>query len=394
MTQWDEQKELQALQKYLVSRFFLILLVVTVMEMGADALFGQLWNPLQNWLTIDGTGSLEGLQSVPGIAMLLIFLLTGTLLNALSSAVPAFHWGVDWLERQNAMFFSDVQNQVLMQMPGEKRVVLFLVLVVRVFLLLLPYIIGAIWCGILVTTQVRRLEQMREETHREYDQKRNLMLSDIAHDLRTPITTVYGYAKALNDGMVKPEEQQEYLSAIQAKSGRINDLIQMLFDYVKLDSTGFQLNVKPLDLSELLRQNAALVYSDMEDAGMEFVVDIPEEACMIQADELQLSRVITNLLTNAIRHNPKGSQILLVQKQENLNKITVVIADNGERISPELVSHLFEPFTMGDQSRNSKNGSGLGLSIAYKIVALHGWKLEYVDSYPGYEKAFRLEIKV
>ena len=132
----------------------------------------------------------------------------------------------------------------------------------------------------------------------------------------------------------------------------------------------------------------------MEDAGIECVVDIPEEACMIQADELQLSRVITNLLTNAIRHNPKGSQILLVQKQENLNKITVVIADNGERISPELVSHLFEPFTMGDQSRNSKNGSGLGLSIAHKIVALHGWKLEYVDSYPGYEKAFRLEIKV
>ncbi|MBQ7432014.1 MAG: hypothetical protein IJV50_00875, partial [Lachnospiraceae bacterium] len=185
MTQWDEQKELQALQKYLVSRFFLILLVVTVMEMGADALFGRLWNPLQNWLTIDGTGSLEGLQSLPGIMLLLIFLLTGTLLHALASAIPAFHWGVDWLERQNAMFFSDVQNQVLMQMPGEKRVVLFLVLLLRILLLLLPYIIGAIWCGILVTTQVRRLEQMREDAHLEYDQKRNLMLSDIAHDLRT-----------------------------------------------------------------------------------------------------------------------------------------------------------------------------------------------------------------
>lgn len=394
MTQWDEQKELQALQKYLVSRFFLILLVVTVMEMGAETLFGQIWNPLQNWLTIDGTGNLEGLQSVPGIILLLILLLIGTLLRALSSAIPAFHWGLDWLERQNALLFSDVQNQVLMQMPGEKRVVLFLVLLLRILLLLLPYIIGAVWCGILVTTQVRRLEQMREDAHLEYDQKRNLMLSDIAHDLRTPITTVYGYAKALNDGMVKPEEQQEYLKAIQVKSARMNDLIQILFDYVKLGSTGFQLNITQLDLSELLRQNAALLYSDMEEAGMEFVVDIPEEVCMISADELQLSRVITNLLTNAIRHNPKGSQILLVQKQENLNKITVVIADNGERISPELVSHLFEPFTMGDQSRNSKNGSGLGLSIAYKIMELHGWKLEYVDSYPGYEKAFRLEIKV
>ncbi len=126
---------------------------------------------------------------------------------------------------------------------------------------------------------------------------------------------------------------------------------------------------------------------------MEFVVEIPEEACMIQADELQLSRVITNLLTNAIRHNPKGSQILLAQTRQE-NKIIVVIADNGAQIPPELATHLFEPFAMGDQSRNSKNGSGLGLSIAHKIVALHGWKLEYVDSYPGYEKAFRLEIKV
>ena len=71
-------------------------------------------------------------------------------------------------------------------------------LLVRVVLLLLPYIIGAVWSGILVTTQVRQLERMREQTHRDYEQKRNLMLSDMAHDLRTPITTVYGYAKALS----------------------------------------------------------------------------------------------------------------------------------------------------------------------------------------------------
>ena len=394
MIQWNEQKELKRLQKYLVSRFFVILLVVTALEMGAEALFEQLWNPLQGWFGFHNMQLTWGLQSIPGILLLLLFLLTGTVLTALAASVPAAHWIADWMEKQCVLFFSEMPNPVLMEWSGKKKLLLFLVLLVRVVLLLLPYIIGAVWSGILVTTQVRQLERMREQTHRDYEQKRNLMLSDMAHDLRTPITTVYGYAKALNDGMVKPEEQAEYLRAIEVKAARMNDLIQILFDYVKLGSAGFQLHFARLDLSELLRQNAALVYSDMEAAGMEFEIEIAEEPCMVTADAIQLSRAVTNLLTNAIRHNPRGSKILLSQKQEQPDKVTVFIADNGEHIPPALAAHLFEPFTMGDQSRNSKNGTGLGLSIAYKIMELHGWKLEYVDAYPGYEKAFRLEIIV
>ena len=144
-------------------------------------------------------------------------------------------------------------------------------------------------------------ERRRRRRTREFDRKRNLMLSDIAHDLRTPVTTVSGYAKALADHMVQePEKQQEYLDAIQNKSVRIGNLINLLFEYVKLDSEGFTLNCKTLDLCELLRENAAMLYAEMEENGMTLTADIPEETIPVWADELQLSRVVTNLLTNAI----------------------------------------------------------------------------------------------
>ena len=138
------------------------------------------------------------------------------------------------------------------------------------------------------------------------------------------MTTVNGYAKALADGMVvEPEKQLEYLQAIQNKSARMNDLIHLLFEYVKLDSEGFSLDRKETDLSELLRENAALIYADFEDAGMEFEIDIPEEVVSVSVDSIQFSRVITNLLNNAIEACEKCSgkkfmKMKLVKEKDNI----------------------------------------------------------------------------
>ena len=226
------------------------------------------------------------------------------------------------------------------------------------------------------------------------------MLSDIAHDLRTPMTTVNGYAKALADGMVTdPQKQQEYLETIQKKSARMNDLINLLFAYVKLDSEGFSLKRKEVDLCELLRENAAMVYADAEEAGMEFDIEIPEEAIPVFADATQMSRVITNLLTNAMRHNPAGTHIGLYLCRRD-ERIYVMVADSGPFISEELETHLFEPFAKGDASRKSGGGSGLGLSIAKRVVEMHGWKMLFlqqpqIQHYPcveRYAKAFIIEI--
>ena len=188
------------------------------------------------------------------------------------------------------------------------------------------------------------------------------MLSDIAHDLRTPMTTVNGYAKALADGMVvEPEKQLEYLQAIQNKSARMNDLIHLLFEYVKLDSEGFSLDRKETDLSELLRENAALIYADFEDAGMEFEIDIPEEVVSVSVDPIQFSRVITNLLNNAMKHNESGShsqreildsfgRLFQSETQENWSELMQLYADAGRYSQAEKIVDKITRFSEQSES--------------------------------------------
>ena len=244
-----------------------------------------------------------------------------------------------------------------------------------------------------ILDEVARLEEEKMAFQKEYEKKRNLMLSDIAHDLRTPITTIAGYAKALNDGMVTGEDKKrEYLEAIENKSDRMNNLINLLYEYVKLDSDRFALKKEQVDLAELLRENAALLYPDVEEKGMEFVVDIPEHPCMVEMDPLQVSRVVTNLINNSIRHNEPGTTITLEFKDVFYNQ-EIIISDDGEPIEESVVEQIFEPFAMGDASRRTKGGSGLGLSIARRIVEMHGWSIDLFQNKRGYKKAFIINIK-
>lgn len=266
-------------------------------------------------------------------------------------------------------------------------------LIVTVVLFVTPILITVNMFSKLILEEVKRVEEAKTAAQREYEKKRNLMLSDIAHDLRTPITTIAGYSKALNDGMVTDEaKKREYLEAIENKSERMNNLINLLYEYVKLDSDNFALKKEAVDLAELLRENAALLYSDVEEKNMELIVDIPEEPCMVEADYLQLSRVITNLINNSIRHNEPGTEITLELKNAFYNT-EIIISDNGELIEEDIAEHIFEPFVMGDQSRRTKGGSGLGLSIAKRIVEMHGWKIDLYQNKRGYNKAFIINIK-
>ena len=217
------------------------------------------------------------------------------------------------------------------------------------------------------------------------------MLSDIAHDLKTPITTINGYAQALRDGVVTEEDKREqYLDAICNKSQRMDDLISLLFEYVKIDSEGFSLHKESVDIVELLRENVALYYSDFERKGIEVELDIPEQCIWWKVDKIQFSRAVANLLTNELRHVEQGQAVLIrLRWDQDRERVSVLFGDTGEQISDEIVKHIFEPFVMGDASRSTKGGSGLGLSISSKIVKMHGGRL-YLDrnSTEEYKKAF------
>ena len=267
------------------------------------------------------------------------------------------------------------------------------IFITGIVIMIIPIIVASLMFSKALMDEVHRMEQKAEEMRKVYEKKRNLMLSDIAHDLRTPITTIAGYSKALNDDMVISEEKKkEYLLAIENKSARMNDLINLLFDYVRLDSESYGLRKDEIDLPELLRTIAASLYSDIEEKGMEFEISIPEEVHMVSLDRVQFSRVIVNLINNAIKHNEAGTTISLEMKKEK-DKIQIIVSDNGSLIPTFLSEHIFEPFAMGDASRTAQSGSGLGLSIAKKIVEMHGWTLELRQYYEEYRKSFVIEIK-
>lgn len=265
-------------------------------------------------------------------------------------------------------------------------------LLITVSFFIIPILVAAVWFSRIVMKEADRMEEHKKEMRLLYEKKRNLMLSDIAHDLKTPITTIAGYAKALNDGMVREEaKQKEYLATIESKAERMNELITLLFEYVKLDSAYFSLNMQMENIAELLRKNVAFLYSDIEEKGMLLEINVPEESCMLPVDNLQFSRAVTNLMTNAIKHNPSGTCIGLELVQQN-NHMEIRISDNGTLIPAFLAEHIFEPFAMGDASRNTQTGSGLGLSIAEKIIQMHGWELTLEQDEEAKKKAFVIKI--
>lgn len=239
-------------------------------------------------------------------------------------------------------------------------------------------------------------ENIEEDERRkqEYETNRNMLFADIAHDLKTPITTISGYAKALSDGMVTDEaKRQEYFSSIYEKSLKVDELITLLFEYSKLNSDEFELKKETIDIAELLRENAARMYLDFENKGMNLEVEIPEDEIYVEADKVQISRVITNLLGNAWRHNKSGTTVQVELFSEK-DIIEIKVSDDGEAIDDKISAHIFEPFVVGDESRSSHGGSGLGLSIASKIVSMHGGTLS-LEQYENqrYTKSFVISLQ-
>lgn len=267
--------------------------------------------------------------------------------------------------------------------------VLLLLLFMMLLVSLLPYMVGAFLYYKIVTNKVNELLERDKEQRRQFDRKRNLLLSDIAHDIKTPITTICGYSRALADGVVTEEKQQEYLDAIYAKSMRMSDLITLLFEYVKLDSEGYALQKEEGDFAELVRENTALLYADFEEKDMQVDIRVPENPVPYEMDKLQMGRAVTNLLTNAIRYGRQGGKVL-IQLEEGV----LTVADDGMEIEPEFAGHIFEPFSRADKARSTKGGSGLGLSISAKVVQMHGGSLElHTDYGKGYTKAFMIRLQ-
>lgn len=236
---------------------------------------------------------------------------------------------------------------------------------------------------------VSKLEDSENQRKKLMNDKERMM-ADISHDLKTPITSIQGYAKALSDGIIADEDKDKYIKIIYEKSKKLTELINIFHEYSKLEHPDFNLIFEKVDLSEYLRAYIALKYEDIVESGFNIEVDIPEEEMEIKIDKVQLQRVFDNILGNSIKHNEKGTNIYVSLKEKN-DIYEIIIADDGKGISKDIANNIFEAFTVGDESRNSKQGSGLGLAIAKTIVDLHGGTIELE---PESLKKFSTQFKI
>ena len=381
----------KSLKWFLLQRFLLIILFIYVSEELLSIVYRLVVAPFL-LKTMNIQFSVTASDGSIILIMLQMILLSAAAL--LPDRIAAWVQASIGQNMENGLHV-DITSPILEGVTNARLIELYQVAVILLFLLLLavtllPYLISAYWYYRSVSGKMKELLAEEKERKEAYDRQRNLLLSDIAHDIKTPLTTVCGYARALVDDMVPEEEKKkEYLRAIYAKSLRMDDLITLLFEYVKMDSDGFSLHKEKADLGELLRENAALLYADFEENNIELEIEIPEKAFPYEMDKVQMGRAVTNILTNAVRYNEKGTKVCVSLDEA----YCLCIADNGTPIEDELAEHIFEPFSRGDKTRSTSGGSGLGLSISAKIVQMHGGELRLERQCPdGMVKAFVISL--
>ena len=365
------------LRGFILSRFFMVLIVTSMVEFAIVLVTNKCFMPF-----IIKAFNLEEIVSPESSEKLFVILFVVAATAIVNKVWPFFHVSPE--SAYNALIGllsgPNGDNQVAVQTvinlhenPGASWLLALSLLVIAI-ILVTPYVIAGIVFALSAAKEIRKLEREKEEARHAEEKRRYLMISNIVHDLKTPMTTVYGYAKALNDGMVPPEKNTEYHEAIMAKTDRMNEVVALLLDYVKLDSEGFTLKKEKIDICETVRACCALSYTDAEVAGDTLAVNIPDDQVFIEADGKQLSRVITNLITNAIRHNPKGTKISVsVTSDED---IRIFVADTGDEIAEDMKEQIFVPFVTGDESRASNGGTGLGLPLSLRICEMHGFSLK------------------
>lgn len=237
---------------------------------------------------------------------------------------------------------------------------------------------------------IDKIDTAEKERLRLEESKKN-MIRDISHDIKTPITSILGYSKAIIEKEnMTDEERDTYLGYIYNKTIRIDYLVSELFKFVELDSSNYKLNKVNKDYVEFIREVVLLHYKDIEDKGFNLDLDLEEKEILLDFDDKNMERAISNLIVNAIKYNDEKTT-LKISVKESENEVITIVEDNGVGIDKEVVNSIFEEFIRGDKARNSKGGSGLGLAISNKIVELHKGSIS-VESEVGKGSKFTIKL--
>ena len=222
-----------------------------------------------------------------------------------------------------------------------------------------------------------RLKESTEEKSLIEKENREL-ISNISHDLKTPITAVKGYVEGIMDGVADtPEKMDRYVRTIYNKTNEMDHLINELTFYSKIDTNRIPYTFSKLNVEDYFEDCSEEVGLELETRGIELVyANYVEKDVMVIADGEQIRRVIHNIINNAIKYMDKPKGIIQIRIKDVGDFIQIEIEDNGKGIGPKDLPYIFDRFYRTDVSRNSsKGGSGIGLSIVKKILEDHGGKV-------------------
>ena len=207
---------------------------------------------------------------------------------------------------------------------------------------------------------------------RAIEKSKDELITNVSHDIRTPLTSIIGYLGLLKTGISSKEDQQKYVDIAYTKAEQMKSLADDLFEYTTLKSTSTKLNLNELHIYSMLEQVAAGFELEAEKKGIDIEIEARPKNLTIQADAEKLVRVYNNLISNAFKYGTGATKIKLVANLVNKSEVELRVENNGEPIPVSAQKKIFDRFYRVETSRNTKTGgTGLGLSITKSVVDLH-----------------------
>ncbi|TYA12381.1 HAMP domain-containing protein [Paenibacillus faecis] len=235
---------------------------------------------------------------------------------------------------------------------------------------------------------VKNFDEMRQQLQ-QMEQMRQDFVSNVSHEIQSPLTSIRGFAKALKDETLDAKDRDRYLDIIIAESERMSRMGDNLLNLASLESEHHPFHPEAFRLDEQIRQ--IVVGFEPQWSAKSIDIDLHLPAVVIKGDRDGLNQVWTNLLGNSLKFTPEGGCISILLRRE-VHKVVVTIKDSGIGISEEDLPHIFERFYKADRSRNrTQGGNGLGLAIVKKMIDLHRGRI-HVQSRPGQGTTFAVTL--
>lgn len=235
------------------------------------------------------------------------------------------------------------------------------------------------------------VNQMAEQVQASQQAQRDF-LANVSHDLKTPLTSIQGFAQAIQEGAAEsPEAVRRSAGIIYEEADRMRRLVADLLDLARLDAGLRQLNRAPVDLRTLLASLAEKFGPPAQTAGVALAVELPAHLPSLKGDADRLAQVFSNLLDNALKHTPAGGRVTLAALSLPEGGVQVSVADTGAGIPTADLPRVFERFYQVEKSRARRGGAGLGLAITKEIVEAHHGRLS-VESVVGLGTRFVVRL--